>query len=169
MKIKLISLLALVAILSLTGFKKAPSEEVGVNWVTLEQAQELQKTEPRPILIDVYTTWCGPCKKMSKTTFADESIVEYINSKYYAVKFDAESNETIRFKEEDYKSPRRTHSFANYLKISGYPSSVFMNEKLETLANVPGYLSKKEYLPLLKFFGDGHYKTTKWVDYLKTI
>ena len=37
-----------------------------VNWVSFEQAVELQKTNPKNIMMDVYTEWCGPCKMMDK-------------------------------------------------------------------------------------------------------
>ncbi len=61
-----------------------------VQWITWEEAMELSKTEPRKIVVDVYTDWCGWCKKMDKATFQDEEIVEYINENYYAIKFNAE-------------------------------------------------------------------------------
>ncbi len=41
-----------------------------VRWLSWEEAIELSKEDPRKIVIDVYTEWCGWCKKMDKTTFA---------------------------------------------------------------------------------------------------
>jgi uncharacterized protein YyaL (SSP411 family) len=55
----------------------------GVKWYTLEQAIALNKKEPRKIMIDVYTDWCGWCKKMDITTFNNNVIADYLNSKYY--------------------------------------------------------------------------------------
>ena len=40
-----------------------------INWVSLEEALELQKKAPKKIMIDVYTVWCGPCKMLDKNTF----------------------------------------------------------------------------------------------------
>ena len=37
-----------------------------VNWISIEKAQELQKNNPKIIIMDVYTEWCGPCKLMVK-------------------------------------------------------------------------------------------------------
>ena len=37
-----------------------------INWVTFEEALELQKKNPKKIMMDVYTNWCGPCKMLDK-------------------------------------------------------------------------------------------------------
>ncbi|NJK95139.1 MAG: DUF255 domain-containing protein [Bacteroidales bacterium] len=68
-----------------------------VKWYTIEQVVELQKKEPKKILIDVYTDWCGWCKKMDAETFDHPIIAEYINKYYYPVKFNAESKEPVDF------------------------------------------------------------------------
>ena len=44
-----------------------------------------------------YTSWCGWCKRMDGSTFSDPTIVNYMNAKYYCVKFDAETKDTIVF------------------------------------------------------------------------
>ena len=61
-----------------------------INWVTLEKAIELQKKTPKKIMMDVYTSWCGPCKMLDKNTFQNADVVKYVNANYYAVKFNAE-------------------------------------------------------------------------------
>ena len=52
---------------------------------------------PKKIFIDAYTVWCAPCKMLDKNTFANKDVANYINKNYYAVKFNAEGNETIKF------------------------------------------------------------------------
>src|SRR6187399_1544026 len=66
-----------------------------INWITLQEAEKLNKKQPRKIVIDVYTDWCGWCKKMDKSTFADAKTAAYVNKHYYAVKLDAETKEEI--------------------------------------------------------------------------
>ena len=63
-----------------------------INWVTLEEAVALQKKEPKKIMMDVYTNWCGPCKMFDKNTFQNKDVADYVNEHYYAVKFNAEGN-----------------------------------------------------------------------------
>ena len=37
-----------------------------IKWISFEQAIKAQKENPKKILMDVYTDWCGPCKLMDK-------------------------------------------------------------------------------------------------------
>ena len=64
-----------------------------IQWMTLAEALEAQKTAPKKIFMDVYTKWCGPCKLLDKKTFANRDVARYISEHYYAVKFNAEGNE----------------------------------------------------------------------------
>ncbi|MEL6592072.1 MAG: DUF255 domain-containing protein, partial [Bacteroidota bacterium] len=83
------------------GFVSAPSENAPldtneeVNWVSIEEAAEKASQDGKKILIDMYTDWCGWCKRMDATTYADPAVVKYINDNYHAVKFDAESKEAV--------------------------------------------------------------------------
>ena len=63
-----------------------------IRWLTLDEALAKQKKNAKPIFMDVYTDWCGPCKYLDATTFHDAAIVEFVNTNYYAVKFNAEGN-----------------------------------------------------------------------------
>ena len=71
--------------------KPKAKAEGAVNWVSFEEAEALMAKEPRKIMVDVYTKWCGPCKRMNSQTFGNPTLAKYINENYYAVKFDAES------------------------------------------------------------------------------
>ena len=80
-------------------------QAASINWMSLEEAVAAQQKEPRKIVMDVYTKWCGPCKMMMANTFTNASVIEYINSNYYAVKFDAESPDPVTFQGNEFKNP----------------------------------------------------------------
>ena len=85
----------LIASFSFSGF--APKDGK-INWLSMEEALAMNEKKPRKMLVDVYTNWCGPCKRMNSTTFVHPFIVDYVNDNYYAVKFNAEGIDTIQFK-----------------------------------------------------------------------
>ena len=58
-----------------------------IQWMTWSEVEDALKKEKRKVFVDIYTTWCGPCKEMDRTTFKDKEIIKYINDNFYAVKF----------------------------------------------------------------------------------
>jgi uncharacterized protein YyaL (SSP411 family) len=60
-----------------------------VKWLTWEDAVTLSKKEPRKFFVDVYTDWCGWCKKMDKMTFDNPAVATYLNANYYPINFNA--------------------------------------------------------------------------------
>jgi thioredoxin-related protein len=73
-----------------------------VKWLSMEQAYKASKAVDKPLFIDVYTSWCGWCKRMDQTTFKDPAVVSYLNANFHPVKFDAETKDTIQFLERTY-------------------------------------------------------------------
>lgn len=133
-----------------------------IKWMTLEDAVAASKKKPKKIFIDVYTDWCGWCKRMDATTFKDPEVVAYMNKNYYAVKFDAEGKNNIIFKEQVFKyaADKKKHELAIALlqgKMS-FPSTVYLDEKQDVITVVPGYLKSDRMTRVLTFFEEGHYK-----------
>jgi len=149
---KLAYSVCLASILMLaSSFVSLTSEEhveKQINWVTIEEAQELTKQEPRKIIMDVYTDWCGWCKKMDKTTFADEAVVDYVNENFYAVKFNAEAKKSFSFKGQEFTNPE----FTRALRVSGYPTVVFFSEDFGKFQPVSGYRQAGDFLKMLESF-----------------
>ncbi len=157
----------------LMGFQPFEKPESLVKWMTFEQAIEKSKTEKRKIFIDVYTDWCGWCKVMDKNTFNDPAVAEILNTKFYAVKFDAEQKEDIVFDNHTFKfvasGSRGYHELAAALlnnKLS-YPTVVFLNEDFSMIQPLPGYRKAPEFHMIAQFIGDDHYKDTPWKDWEK--
>lgn len=73
-----------------------------INWLTLEEADSLYQIEKKPMFIDVYTSWCGWCKKMDASTFQDPTVAAYLNRNFYAVKLDAEMQDSVTFNGKAY-------------------------------------------------------------------
>ena len=141
-----------------------------IQWMTFQDAAKKTQTSPKKMFIDVYTNWCGWCKRMDATTFEDPAVVAYMNKNFYAVKFNAETHDTITVKDKTYyfKPEYKANEFAAQM-LNGqmsYPTSVYVDESLNEIGPVPGYLTAEQLLPILKFFGEDIYKTKKWDDYI---
>jgi thioredoxin-related protein len=138
-----------------------------INWVSLEKAVELQKKNPKKIMMDAYTNWCGPCKLLDRNTFHNKDVVDYVNKNYYAVKFNAEGNEKINFKGKVFSNPNykpekankrnSSHELSTYFSIRSYPTLLFLDENAEFLSPVIGYKTPQQLELYLKLFkNDAH-------------
>jgi len=150
--------------------KQEPSD-VQVQWMTVEEALEKSKTEKRKIFVDVFTDWCGWCKRMDETTFSDPAVAQYLNANYYPVKFNAEQQEDIVFNNKTYSfrknGARGYHELAAELLNSrlSFPTVVFMDESLHVIQPIPGYLEALKLEAILNYFGTDSHKTTPWETY----
>ncbi len=158
-------------LLSTASFSQ--SEEGLVKWLTLKEAQDLNKKQPKPFIIDVYTDWCGWCKHMMKTTYSNPNVANYINTFYYPVKFNAETKDTIEYNGKIYKptspAPKTAHELAiKFLGTSlSYPSTIFVTNNFEYNLLSQGYLEEKKIEPLLVYVVENIFKSTGYEDYAK--
>ncbi len=150
------------------------TDKSAVNWISFEEAYLKCKKNPRPIMVDVYTTWCGPCKMMSAQTFNHPQIAKYINDNFYAVKFDAETKDSVKFDKytfvsSDISNPKAPHQFAASILDNqlAYPSVVFLNNQIQRLDIIKGFMPAKNFEPILTYYGSGDYQKTKWEEYEK--
>ncbi|MCR4918669.1 MAG: thioredoxin family protein, partial [Prevotella sp.] len=58
--------------------------------ITYQQALEASKAEGKPVFIDFYTSWCGPCKMMARDVFPQQKVGDYFNANFVCIKLDAE-------------------------------------------------------------------------------
>jgi len=168
-KLKIFILISFVSVYQVDA-QTAPK----VKWYTIQEAEALSKQNPRKIMIDVYTDWCGWCKKMDAETFSHPVIAEFINNNYYPVKLNAESTADITFNGNTYKFVEQNgkgyHELAAGL-LNGrlsFPSIAYLNEKLELLGAVPGYKGPVDMEPLLNYIAENKFLTQSLEEYQQT-
>lgn len=152
------------------SFKNKENEKV--HWMSMEEMQLAYKKKPKPIIVDVYTSWCGWCKVMDKETYSNDQVAAYINEKYYAVKLDAEGKDPIEWngKKYGYIPQHKVNELAAYFLNGqmGYPTTVFFSSLDANPAPLAGYLKPKEIESPLKYFGDGVFKTKPYPEFMKS-
>ena len=106
-----------VAMFSLLLMTSAGDEEKkGIEFqkITLEKAKSISKLTGKPIFIDCYTDWCGPCKRMAKTAFVDQKVGELYNANFINLKVEMEKNSDGR-------------EISRMYKINAYPTLLIIN------------------------------------------
>ena len=150
-----------------------PLNKGKVQWLTVTQLNEVYSKNPKPILVDVYTSWCGWCKVMDKETYSNEKVAAYINEHYYAVKLDAEQKDSLEWngKKYGYSKINKVNELAVYL-CSGqlsFPTTLFVADINAQPALLSGYLKVKEIESPLKYFGESAYRQQNFQEFDKAL
>jgi len=159
---------------------KAQMASKNVAWMTWEEAISAANRAkkagkvPKMIFVDIFTDWCGWCKKMDKETFEQTEVAAYLNKHFYPVKFNAEQKESINYAGKLFKyvvnGRRGYHELAAALlngKMS-YPTVVFLNEDFQLLQRIPGYLDIPTFNSIMRYLAEKHYLDTPWAEYQET-
>ena len=142
------------------------AQQAHINWMTIEEAMAAAEDDPRPIMMDVYTQWCGPCKMMMANTFTVPALINYVNDHYYAVKFDAESADEVAFKGQTFSNPgfnpaargrNSPHELSRALGVTAYPTLIFMTAEGDIITPLTGYKSAQNLEIFLRYFGEKWY------------
>ncbi|MEO6314331.1 MAG: thioredoxin family protein [Chitinophagaceae bacterium] len=162
-------IISFVLFFSSAGKPAAVTEKM--KWMTLQEAQAAMLKEKRPMLIDLYTDWCGWCKVMDKKTYTNAKVIAYLQQNFYPVKLNAETKETISWNAKTYNfnSANRTNDFAIFLTYGrlSYPTTVIIPADNSGPQPIPGYLEPKDLEVIVRYFGDGKYGKQPFQDYQK--
>lgn len=131
-----LAVLSLVALYSFTTLNKKAKVEDGIvfHLGTWQQALDLAKKENKMIFLDAYASWCGPCKKMKRTTFTDKSVAEYYNKNFINVAIDMEKGE----------GPMLAERFA----VEAYPTLIFIKPDGKVFGKTMGFHTVSQFLEI---------------------
>ncbi len=142
-----------------------------IQWLSVEELEVANATSPKPVFFDIFTDWCGWCKKMDKSTFRDPRVVKLLNEEFHPVKFNAEQRQGFTFMDHDFKFVQNGNRGYNELAAAlldnamSFPSFVALNEKFERITIVQGYHKAESLLPILRYIAEKHYLDTTWKEY----
>jgi thioredoxin-related protein len=145
-----------------------------IEWLSWEEAIERHEAEPRKILVDVYTDWCGWCKRMDKKVFTEDTVADYVNEHFYAVKLNAEQREKINYAGHEFVfDPTLTRRGAHTLAVSllngrlSFPSIVYLDEDRNRITISPGFKAADALLKELTYIAGEHYRQSGYQEYLE--
>jgi len=153
-------LIAVLTILSLpltplrTAAAAAPASApaAGVAWRGWDRGLEEARATGRPVLVDVYTDWCGWCRRMKADVYSRPEVRDYLEDHFVLIELNAEASDPARYEGRAYTS----RSLAARFGVSGYPTTVFLRPGGDHLVSVPGYHKPAEFLQVLHYVGDGY-------------
>ncbi|MEX2115508.1 MAG: DUF255 domain-containing protein [Bacteroidota bacterium] len=132
-----------------------------ISWYSFEEAVTIAKRDNKKILLDVYTDWCGWCKKMDSEVYSNPSVINALSTSFIGVKVNAESAKPLAFQGKSYTE----ESFAAGAGVTGYPTTIFLDSESAPITLAPGYIPADRFLPILKYIGEDHYKTLSFEEY----
>jgi thioredoxin-related protein len=130
-----------------------------------DEALKTAKKENKKVIVDVYTDWCGWCKKMDRDAYSNSEIKKIISDNFVVVKLDAEGSGKTSYNGKSYTDA----GLAEYFQVSGYPTTVFLNSEGKVIEftydkykmnNLPGYYTADDFKKVLEYIRDEKYKDT---------
>jgi len=112
------------------------NDSVGIKFMheSLAKGLETASVLNKPVFIDCYTTWCGPCKYLSTTIFPDRKVGEFYNENFICMKFDMEKGEGL--------------DIAKKYDIKSYPTLLFLNSNGEIMHKEAGSRDADNFIKL---------------------
>mgnify|MGYP001246046164 FL=1 len=174
-KLKFVWFILLIFSVSIITIAKAKNRiettsegDAKVKWTTIDKAlAETKANNKKFIIVDLYTDWCGWCKKMDENTFTDAGVIALINTDFTIAKFNAETADVVMFNGKSYNFTKTGARGANQLAMElgsvggklGYPTLVVLDADGKKLQAFPGYKDVETLTIILKYFQSGSYKT----------
>lgn len=139
----LVLLLPLIVLLSFSSKEKKEGTKNEIEFFkgSWNEAVVKAKKEKKPIFLDIYATWCGPCKLLKKETFTNKSVAAYFNANYINVSLDGEKGEG--------------EMLAQKYQIPGFPTLIILNKEAVPVHATAGFMPPAEFL---QFGRDGFSK-----------
>ena len=95
------------------------------------------KKDKKLVMVDLYTDWCGWCKKLDKDTYANKDVADKLTKDFVAVKVNPEKS-------------LKGSKLAQQFGTRGFPHIVFVSAEGAKLSEIGGYLPPKEFLKRLE-------------------
>lgn len=126
-------------------------QEQGVNWVqakNFEEVKRIAKDQRKFIFVDLYATWCGPCKKMDKNVYSNDTVFQLANKEFVSIKIQMDKTDG----DNDY-----VKSWYNEAKIikeeykpEGYPAYLFFSPEGKLTHREVGYVAPQKFAAILR-------------------
>jgi thioredoxin 1 len=134
--------IAMVAVYAIANpkvdFKANTKEGIQFQNGTWNEAIQIARKENKLIFLDIYATWCGPCKQLKKKTFSDAEVGTVYNQNFVNVAFDGEHGDGEMLMKK--------------YGLRSFPSLLFIDGNGKVVTKTGGYHKPKELIELAQKF-----------------
>lgn len=144
-----------------TEVKGQSSARTDVSWISYAEAAEMADAEEKKVMIFLEAEWCTVCKRMHREIFTKDEVFSLINSDFYPVRLDIESDDMIPVKGKMVSKKE----FSKSVGVYGTPTILFLNSNEEVIGNFVGYSDDEDMKRLLTFITSDAYLTESLESY----
>ncbi len=157
----------LVAILlfSQLSFAQTNEELSTLRWHQWDEGIAAAQTSGKWMLVDVYTTWCGWCKKMDRSVYGNQIVQGLLAESFIPVKLNAESSNLLTNGDKQYTE----QEWAKLLEAKSYPTTVIVDQKFQIVARLRGYVDPLNFIRFLKFIRGRYYEQYSFNEFLQKV
>lgn len=139
-------------------------DSLTIEWYKYDKGLDKAKSKNKHIFLFFRTRLCKWCNAMEKKIFVDKEVVHRLNNDFISIKIDIDSSDKVM----ELKGKKISdQDVARMYNVFSYPYSVFLEPDQKNIGVLPGYVETNDFLLLLEYIGDNHYKKEQFEDFLK--
>lgn len=158
-------LFAAMLLSSPASLAQTTEDLAALRWHQWDEGIAAAQSSGKWMLVDVYTTWCEPCKKMDRAVYGNQSVQELLAESFIPVKLNAESSSLITNGEQQYTEQQ----WATMLEVKGYPATLVVDQDFQIVARLGGYVDPPKFIRFLKYVKGKYYRQYKFNEYLRKV
>ena len=150
--------ISLVLGFALSAFAAPPPKPKLVRWMDYTEALKKAKDSNKIIFVDLFADWCVPCRIMDANTYTDPTVASLLNTRFFPVKLDVDSQDTISC---DGKRKTVQRCYFDVWELSALPAFVLIAPKGLSILTVTDSMSPQELQLMLYQFLE---KEKEWIE-----
>lgn len=128
----------------------------------MEAVVDRAEAQDKPILVEIYTSWCPYCQRMQETVYADSTVRAYLDRHFTYARLNSDTTAgTHQFADRTLSSKE----LASVLGARGVPTTVFLEPDGTPIARQPGFIKRPQFLQMIRYVGSGAYEDQSFSAY----